>query len=150
MNNIIEQQGDVPNSGSQQAWVVFSGQADLPWLRFFKPGFRHCYVLMNDGSHWITLDPLSSHMDVQVHHVPQDFDMPRWLKSRGLCVMRADLSRVEKPAPWMAFTCVEAVKRVLGLHKRLIFTPWQLYRHLIKIKQQSLTMKEKGDFAWEV
>ena len=37
----------------------------------------------------------------------------------------------KRPAPLMVFTCVEAVKRVLGLHRRLVFTPWQLYRHLL-------------------
>ena len=37
---------------------------------------------------------------------------------------------ITKPAPFMLFTCVEAVKRVLGIHRRGIVTPWQLYRHL--------------------
>ncbi len=30
----------------------------------------------------------------------------------------------------MPFTCVEAAKRVLGLHDRRVVTPWQLYRRL--------------------
>src|SRR3954466_12569602 len=29
-------------------------------------------------------------------------------------------------APWAPFTCVEAAKRVLGLHVRRVMTPWQL------------------------
>ena len=26
-----------------EAWVVFSGAAELWWLRLLKPGFRHCF-----------------------------------------------------------------------------------------------------------
>jgi len=33
-----------------KAWVVFSGEADLPWLKILKEGYRHCYVLLNDGT----------------------------------------------------------------------------------------------------
>lgn len=34
------------------------------------------------------------------------------------------------PAPMAPFTCVEAVKRALGLRARRVITPWQLWRHL--------------------
>jgi len=116
----------------QQAWVVFSGQTEISWLKFLKPGFRHCYVLINDGERWTSVDPLSHVTEISVHHhVPNDFDLPAWLASRGNRVVRAPLNRdVTKPAPFMLFTCVEAVKRVLGIHRRGIMTPWQLYRHL--------------------
>lgn len=125
------------------AWVVFTGKTDLPWLRLLKPGFRHCYVLLNDGANWITLDPLSNYLDVSVHrNVPSAFNLPQWLGSRGHKVVPAKVERIRKEAPWMLFTCVEAVKRVLGLHRRFIFTPWQLYRHLANT--------HKGEFAWEV
>ena len=33
-------------------------------------------------------------------------------------------------APWGPFTCVEAVKRVLGVRARFILTPWRLYKFL--------------------
>ena len=116
----------------QSAWVVFSGQTEISWLRFLKPGFRHCYVLLNDGERWTSIDPLSHVTEISVHHhVPVDFDLPGWLEARGNRVVKAPVCRdVTKAAPFMLFTCVEAVKRVLGVHKRSVFTPWQLYRHL--------------------
>ena len=132
------------NQSLQQGWVVFTGQTDLPWLKLLKPGYRHCFALLNDGTHWITFDPLSNYTEIAVHHVPVDFDLPRWFSMRGMQVVKADLKRIKRPAPWMIFTCVEAVKRVLGLHKIFIFTPWQLYRYL---QRQSHI---KGEFAWEV
>jgi hypothetical protein len=137
-----EKIGTPRNDVLPQAWVIFTGQGGLPWLKFLKKGFRHCYVLLNDGDHWISMDPMANYMDVSVHnHVPADFDLPRWLKTRGHTVVRAPVSRIKKEAPWMMFTCTEAVKRVLGLHRRFIFTPWQLYRHLQDFK---------GEYVWEV
>ena len=149
---------DFQTTAPQKAWVVFSGQADLFWLRILKPGFRHCSVLLNDGAHWITFDPLSNYTDVMVHNLPQDFDLPLWLKDRGHKVVPAHIERPLNPAPFMPFSCVEAVKRVLGLHKRFVLTPWQLYRHLKKQNDQPLSAAEqpnsqhnqKGDLAWEV
>ncbi len=116
----------------QKAWVVFSGQTDLTWLKCLKPGFRHCYVLINDGERWTSIDPLSHVTEVAVHHhVPTDFDLPDWLSRRGMTVVPAFIQRnIKTPAPFMLFTCVEAVKRLLGLHRRFILTPWQLYKFL--------------------
>ncbi len=122
---------------SVRAWVVFSGETDLRCLRILKPGFRHCFVILNDGQNWITLDPLSNYMDVLVHrHVPAAFDLPAWLAGRGQVLLPAVPDRAGSKPHWpMPMTCVEAVKRYLGLRKPLIITPWQLYRHLyLKIK----------------
>lgn len=130
-----------------KAWVIFSGQADLPWLKILKPGFRHCAVLMNDGQNWITIDPLSNYTDVTVHHVPLEFDLPLWMHDRGHVVAPAPIQRIMRPAPCSLYTCVEAVKRVLGIHRRMIITPWQLYCHLTKHKPSN---QIKGDLAWEV
>lgn len=115
----------------ERAWVVFSGKSDWPWLKFLRPGFRHCFVIVHDGTRWLSLDPLLQHTELKVHDVPPDFDLPGWLTARGNRVMAAPLDRTHnKPAPLMFFTCVEAVKRVLGLHRWMVLTPWQLYRHL--------------------
>ncbi len=119
------------SQNDRRAWVVFTNQSELPWVKCFKKGFRHCFVMINDGENWVSIDPMSNYMDVVVHHVPHDFDLPKWLCGRGHSVIPASLNvDISKSAPWMVFTCVEACKRILGIHKRSIFTPWQLYRHL--------------------
>ena len=115
----------------QRLWVVFTDQTDLWWLKILPKGFRHCFVLIHDGRNWITVDPLSSRMEIVVQDVPQDFDLPAWLKSEGHIVLRArKMEREAKPAPMMPFSCVETVKRILGIHARGVITPWQLYQHL--------------------
>ena len=116
----------------QLGWVVFSGEVDWPWLKLLRPGFRHCFLVLSDGRCWMTVDPMLNHMEVAVHHdLPLTFDLPRWLQSRGHAILPVQLNRSKtKPAPLAFFSCVETVKRLLGLHHRFIFTPWQLYRYL--------------------
>lgn len=170
MTHIQMPSDDAVNPAVQWAWVVFSGQADLPWLRVLKPGFRHCYVLINDGRCWYSVDSMSNLTDINIHHhVPPSFDLPAWLEERGLRVLRCPVVRPVRPAPWMPFTCVEAVKRVLGLHSFWIWTPWQLYCRLthsksdlpsryysgvwVRLKQFFNTSHPsilKGDTPWEV
>ena len=111
--------------------MVFCGHADLAWLKLLAPGFRHCFVVLNDGRHWLTVDPLSCFTELEVQPVPAGFDLPAFYRARGLTVVPAPLGRARaRPLPWAPFTCVEAVKRVLGLRARFVLTPRQLYRHL--------------------
>lgn len=115
------------------AHVVFCGRADLGWLRLLKPGFRHCFVALNDGRHWVTVDPLACFTEVEVQPVPAGFDLPGWYRGLGLTVVPAEVRRDRRrPAPWAPFTCVEAVKRILGIRARHVLTPWQLYRFLTR------------------
>lgn len=137
---------------SQKAWVIFSGETDIPWLKILKPGFRHCFVLLNDGQRWISIDPISPYLDVQVyHHIDASFDLPVWLEKRGYKISEAVIDRHHKrPAPSMFVSCVEISKRLLGIHRRLIITPWQLYKFLNqKQKEQSqINQKMKGELSW--
>jgi len=137
----------------QKAWVVFSTHTDLPWLKFLKSGFRHCFVLLHDGQGWISIDPLSAYMEVQSYpHLGARYDLPQWLVGQGYHVVRADINtRHKKSAPAMVFTCVEAIKRILGIHRRFIVTPWQLYRFLEKQNKHQTkhqTQNVKGKLSW--
>lgn len=118
----------------QRAWVVFTDQSELKFVRMLKRGFRHCFVLIHDGQRWISIDPMANYMEVMVHdHLPDGFDFVCWLQERGHAVIEARLTRnIMVSAPIMLFTCVEACKRILGVHKLSVLTPWQLYKFLLK------------------
>lgn len=140
-------------NNNQEAWVVFCSHTDLPWLKFLKNGFRHCFILLNDGQRWMSIDPMSPYTDIQIyHHIEWCFDLPEWLQSRGYKVLKTSINKNHKvPAPWMLCTCVEFIKRILGIHKRTIITPWQLYQYLKNNNQFDKSKKEvKGDFSWVV
>ncbi len=142
---------DISALHSQKAWIVFTNQTDLPWLKIFKQGFRHCFVLIHDGKSWISIDPMANYMEVVSHDLPEDFDLPEWLEQHGHSVIPAKLTRnIKRSAPIMIFTCVEACKRILGIHKLTILTPWQLYRYLeLQQKQQHKNLTNEGDLSWE-
>lgn len=116
-----------------RVWVVFDDNADMWICRFLQPGFRHCYVLYHDGNTWVSLDPTANYLDVSVHgHLAADFDLPNWLRSHGHTVIPARMSRGDKrPFHFAPFTCVETVKRFLGLRCRWTLTPFQLYKKLL-------------------
>jgi hypothetical protein len=113
-------------------WVAFTGKADVRFLKLLKPGFRHCFALIQGDERWLTVDPMLHKMDVCATHCARDFNLPGYLRSKGYRVVRAPnlcpARRMAVPSP---FTCVEAMKRLIGLHDWRVFTPWQLYRRLL-------------------
>jgi hypothetical protein len=58
---------------------------------------------------------------------------PRWLEGQGSAVVKSPIRRDQlRAAPANIFSCVEVIKRFLGIHARRILTPWQLYSYLKK------------------
>ena len=77
---------------TQSAWVVFSGQTDRPWLKCLKRGYRHCFVIINDGRRWLSFDPMLNYTDIRMHHhIPPEFDLPSYFTERGYIVRAAPL-----------------------------------------------------------
>jgi hypothetical protein len=115
-------------------FVVFSGEADFLPLRLLKEGFRHCFVLLRKGPHWVSCDPLLNRMEIELHDLPGDFDFPGWLRGRGMIVVESAVAakNSRRPVAPFPFTCVEAAKRVLGIRAWWVVTPWQLYRYLMR------------------
>ncbi|HEY9078425.1 hypothetical protein [Magnetovibrio sp.] len=128
----------------RRALVVFGGDADLKWLRFLRPGYRHCFALLESGDRWVMYNPLSNGTEVDVWPGDQEEAIRAWLVSNGYEVMDQIIQPLRpQPYAWAPYSCVEAVKRVLGLRAPGVFTPWQLYRHLEKTKngKNSLTLR---------
>ncbi len=116
------------------AFVAFSGETEIRWLKaFLRPGFRHCFLIFRKGGKWVSFDPLAHRTEIVLHDdLPGDFDLPDWLAGGGYVLAPARIAQPPaRPAPLMPMTCVEQVKRILGIHSRRILTPWQLYRHLV-------------------
>ncbi|MGH1375592.1 MAG: hypothetical protein ACRBCK_04505 [Alphaproteobacteria bacterium] len=148
---------------AQKTWIVFLDQTDMPWLKLLKKGYRHCFVLIHDGTNWVSIDPMAHYMDVIVHHVDGDFDFPEWLTQRGHEVVQAKFEGgALRASPFMPFSCVEVCKRVLGIRHRMIITPWALYKHitrdqslidtrpfLIRAKDYLKQTIKKGITLWE-
>jgi hypothetical protein len=112
-------------------WVVFSGDAHLPWLPLLRPGFRHCWAVLHLPEGWLVLEALAGGMQVRLCPHSAVADLPGWYAGQGHVLAPARLAEPQgRPAPWGPFTCVELIKRLVGVRNRRVFTPWQLFRHL--------------------
>ncbi len=122
---------ETPPNGQRATLVVFTGETQLKWLKLFKPGFRHCFIALKTHGRWIVYNPLSHQTMISVHKDLSVDDMVKRLVELGCKVIQCAVRKAPaQTAPWRPYTCVEAVKRVLGIQDGWILTPWQLYRHL--------------------
>lgn len=123
------------------AIVVFSGRANLRWLRFLKPGFRHCFVLMRTSGDWLYYDPMAHYSFVSVVGAYPVLFLLRFFRGLGFqsVLVRPKVPPPEphRPLPWRPYNCVEAVKRTLGLRAPWVLTPWQLFRLLKSLRRGS-------------
>lgn len=121
----------VPRRGVP-AYVVFTDHTDLAWLRLLRPGFRHCFAVVQVDGAWVIVDPLSHWTTLRVVPELAGWQPEPWFRHLGLTVVAATaVEPAPRLAPWRPYTCVEAVKRLLGLRLPGVFTPWQLYRALV-------------------
>lgn len=121
----------------RHGYVVFEDNTTLWWLRLLKRGFRHCYVLIKlrgGKNSWLEINPLSNQLVVSEHYSSSEEDYPvRLRRCRACRVIAVNFARAPlKCAPLGIFSCVEFVKRIVGIHCFSIFTPYQLYKKLKK------------------
>ena len=123
-------------SAPQQVWIAFGGDADQAWLRPLRRGFRHCFAALRDEAGWTVLEPLSGRLVVMRLAVPAGFDLPGFYERAGLAVV-GPFAPGPARAAWLPgllpFTCVGLCRAVLGAGAPRAFTPWGLFRRLVKI-----------------
>ena len=142
-------------SQSRRALVVFGGNPELAWLRILKRGYRHCFVVLEAGpvdrqggrakrSNWIVYNPLSHYTEITLVAGLQFATIAGHYRDAGCRVVETQQCQPpHKPVPWRPYTCVEAVKRVLGLHARWVFTPWQLSEILKKTLNEKIILDNR-------
>lgn len=114
-----------------RALVVFSGRADLWWLRLLKSGFRHCFVALEGEAGWLVVEPLSHCTECAMLPPMAAEDLAQWYRMHGLTVvMTWRTTPARRAAPVRPYSCVESVKRLLGIQAGNVLTPWQLFRHI--------------------
>lgn len=128
-----ESELDLPTS----TWIVFSNDTDIGMLRFFKRGFRHCFMMMQQGDRWVLVDPRSNKTDVHLLQHPKSFNFPRYYTEQGKTVVKIpDINVPNKIMSPFPVSCVETLKRMIGLHAWWVMTPYQLYKKLLKLQNK--------------
>lgn len=124
-------------SNSPQALVIFEDRTESFWLSWLKPGFRHCHCLIRAERGWILIDPLLRDLRVTWLDLPDRFDPIDHYIKQGRIVLSGHAGNFShKSSSIRPITCVEIVKRTLGLSWPSAWTPYQLYCALLSLGWQ--------------
>lgn len=121
--------------------VVFTDRTDVWWLKFLRRGFRHCFICIRFANQWIAVEPMLHRVEITRLDLPDSVNLQRWFEDEGdISVSLHPLDAPEaKPLTPAFITCVELVKRVLGLRRAFILTPYQLYTHLLTLTERDIS-----------
>ena len=117
------------------AYVAFGGTKTQWWMRFLKKGFYHCAILLGNGRDWILIDPLVHMIDIIVL---KNIKIQSVMKNKGYRLVRT--TPIIPPVQGVSLrplTCVETVKRILGINAPKIWTPYQLFKFLFLKKENN-------------
>lgn len=121
----------------QQAWIIFSGAADMPWQRLLKPGFRHCFAALRDAAGWSVLDPLQGRLLVARLDVEPGFDLPGFYRRAGMLPLGPFIPGPARPGllpRLLPMNCVGLCRSILGSAAPFALTPHGLYRALRNLR----------------
>ncbi len=113
-----------------RALVVFHDHGCHPLDRFLKPGFKHCFVVVDAEGYWVRLDGVGVYPVVDVV-CGSDFDLATFYREEGYTVVK---TRQQQPGLWPFVTtnCVGLVSAVLCRRSLFVFTPYGLYRSIVR------------------
>lgn len=108
-------------------YVVFGDDSGQWWSPILKKGIRHCRLIAPCNGQWIVYEKVAKRFDLycvdSLNGIIGENDITikakKATKQRGLFMMN---------------TCVGHCKQVLGITNPFILTPYQLLKHLEKIK----------------
>lgn len=131
--------GEVNKVKTQTALVVFGNVTNVWILRILKRGFRHCFVVLQRNRKWIICSPFFDYLYIDIIEECTEEELSSWYESQGFTVIKTQTIQPSyKLAPVRVLTCVEVVKRVLGVRARWINTPFQLYRYLVSERKKKI------------
>jgi hypothetical protein len=111
-----------------RAIVVFTGQGNHCLDPLLKPGFKHTFCAVDDGSVWVLIDARRGVPFIQAM-CASDSDVAKWYRTEGHTVVETHTGSGLR-LPLVLSNCVGLVKATLGLHLPFTVTPYQLYKRL--------------------
>lgn len=116
-----------------KAVVVFTDEG-VHWLApVLKEGFRHVGVAIQSDKYWVGIDPRMGTPAITVY-AEAGFDIATYFRGLGHAVVETEVSDTETRWPFALANCVGVVKAILGVRDLFVWTPFQLYRHLMGTK----------------
>lgn len=125
-----------------KAIIIFSDNSGVWWLKWLKPGFRHCFMILETDRGCLWIDPLSQQLTIKILADHELNALIRWYREMGMRVLTTTVNTSGlQPHNWSPMTCVEVVKRLVGLRDPFVWTPWQLYQKIKKNKKRKYRKK---------
>jgi hypothetical protein len=121
-----------PSAEIRPALVVFEHREASGPLRLLAPGFRHCFCLLRESTGWLLCDPLKGGLVLRlIPDYPLEELRRHFVATRRHVAVGFALTEPCIRINWLApCTCVELVKRALGLRAAFALTPRQLFEFL--------------------
>jgi hypothetical protein len=124
--------------GRQLAMAVFVDHTGCAWLRPLKRGFRHCFVALRHPSGWVICDSLKTHIEFALVERCSPRELAECYAREGHQVL---IGRTEVTVPYgrvalAPLTCVSVAMHALAVRASRVWTPWQLYRHLLQLRPE--------------
>jgi hypothetical protein len=118
----------------QTFYVVFEHSPKRNWLtRYLKDGFTHCYVMHKSsaGLFWIVINPLWSKTLIDYRLVSTFPTARSYAGDHALIIKHTKRIDLRGNCCGLCInSCVDVVKRVIGMDKWYIYTPYQLFKTL--------------------
>ncbi len=112
------------------AYVAFGGKREHLITKLLKKGFSHCFIILGDGTNWVLVDPVIGYNDMISL---KGIRILEYLKEKKFTLVKTTIDYKEyRRFHLRPFNCVETVKAFLCITNPFIFTPYQLYKYLIK------------------
>lgn len=117
-------------------FVVFTRSELKTWvMRLLNPDFRHVYAMKKSegGQFWMVVNPLRSHTHVTLELV-DNYPHPRLYSGEDAVIVpiRTKIDKMNNRHTLCVFNCVEVVKSLLGIKSFWTWTPYQLYKKLMR------------------
>lgn len=117
--------------------VIFCNSNSFWWQTLLKDGFKHCFVIIEDyNGNYTFIDANCTNIAVSIiYNLEHETDLQEICHKQRCKILTIPTTKLisNKKAPLAFLTCVELVKRVLGIHKRSILTPYSLYKYIQKL-----------------
>ena len=123
---------DLIGTSKVQAYVVYEDKAnEMWWQRFLKKGYQHSFLVIFDGYFWIKMELTIGFMDIHVLPFYNNDTIEDVMRGRDFTYQYVQAWRKTRYrsilAPW---SCVEAIKAVIGVRAMHVLTPYQLYKYI--------------------
>lgn len=112
-------------------WFIFSGQARHPLTRWLRKDFKHVSVLTDLAGICFMLDPLHRGVNIGFNADVSVPDAVAQFKAQGFRIVQLSIAKPESQRQLPVLTCASYLAYTCGI-RFWGFTPYQLYKELIK------------------